>query len=79
MSLNITFPAVILPPAGNSRISDMSVVVFPEPDSPTSPIVCPGITSNETSSNARAILPSGVVNSVVSPRTLSSGFPLFIL
>ena len=50
-------PRVIRPEAGSSRRTESSVVVLPQPDSPTSPRVWPGNTSNETSSRARGGLP----------------------
>src|SRR5882757_2068546 len=45
-------PEVIRPAAGSSRMIDMPVMVFPQPDSPTRPTVSPGATSKEIPSTA---------------------------
>ena len=54
-----------------SRI-DIIVTLLPEPDSPTTPSVCPGRTSNETPSTALTI-PSSVLKYVRRSRTESNG------
>src|SRR5512138_3086224 len=68
---------------GSRRMAAMSVVVFPQPDSPTRPSVCPGITSKETSSKARATSSRpprcGKMNSVVRCCTLSNDSLIFCL
>jgi hypothetical protein len=46
---NNTRPAV----GSSSRTTSRLVVVFPHPDSPTSPSVSPADTENDTSSTAR--------------------------
>ena len=54
-----------------SRI-DIIVTLFPEPDSPTTPMVSPGRTLNETPSTAFT-MPSSVLKYVRRSRTSSSG------
>ena len=69
---NMTWPATTWPPGGSSRSIASAVVVLPEPDSPTRPIVSPRRRSNETSFTARSG-PLGESNSTERLRTLSSG------
>ena len=56
---------------GTSPMSDKAVTVLPEPDSPTSPTICPRPTSKETSSSTRT-WPRSPWNSVRRLRTLST-------
>src|SRR5262245_8733910 len=61
---------------GMRRMMLRAVTDLPQPDSPTTPIVCPDATSKETSSTARTV-PCSVRNSVTSPeisRIRSSAF-----
>ena len=51
---------------------DIIVTLFPEPDSPTTPSVCPGRTANETPSTALTV-PSSVLKYVRRSRTSRSG------
>ena len=74
-----TAPAALCSSLNNERPN----VVFPQPDSPTSPRVSPGKTSKLTSSTAltlsatRLKIPFLKGNHVFSPRTLSKGSRLY--
>ena len=61
--LNRTCPAVIFPGGTTSRMIDIAVTVFPEPDSPTSASASPFLTLKETLSTA-CTAPSAVKNDV---------------
>jgi len=67
-----TVPPTIRPsPSGSNRMMDSAVTLFPQPDSPTIPIVSPRRTSNETPSTARTT-PSRVKNRALKSRTDST-------
>jgi hypothetical protein len=57
-----------LAPAGNNPINASASIVFPLPDSPTSPSDSPASICNDTSFTGRT-QPFGVGNSTVNPRT----------
>src|ERR1022692_2809558 len=66
----------------SSRVSSLPVVVFPQPDSPTSPSVSPELTEKLTPSTAwtaptlcRKMMPRVTGKCLVSPVTSSSGRP----
>ncbi len=73
----------ICPPVGSSsRVSSRPVVVLPQPDSPTTPSVCPAATEKLTSSTActapifcRMMTPLVTGKCLVSPVTSSSAPP----
>ena len=74
---------MICPPVGSSsRVSSRPVVVLPQPDSPTTPSVCPAATEKLTSSTActaptfcRMMMPLVTGKCLVSPVTSSSAPP----
>src|SRR6478672_11138553 len=49
---NWTEPVIVEPRLGSSRMIASEVTDFPQPDSPTSPTVCPGATEKLTPSTA---------------------------
>jgi len=55
-----------------SRITDIIVTLFPEPDSPTMPSVSPGASEMDTPLTALTT-PSSVRNETLRSRTSSSG------
>ena len=67
---NLTEPPAMDAPGGSSRMTDMPVIVFPEPDSPTSPTDSPAATVRLTPSTA-CTTPALVAISVRRPVTSS--------
>src|SRR5271170_4078780 len=65
-------PLVIRPTPGRSRMMASATVDLPQPDSPTSPIACPGMTRHEKSMTA-GISPPRVKNEMPRRSISSSG------
>src|SRR4051812_10235010 len=63
LPLNLMRPPTILPTLERSRITPSDTVDLPQPDSPTMPIACPGITVQEKSITA-GISPRLVKNEI---------------
>src|SRR5580700_4822314 len=72
-----TWPAVITPPGGSSRMIELPSIDFPQPDSPTRPSVSPSATSRLTPSTACTVEPRSRISACRSliSSTLTWGAP----